>query len=124
MFHSIPAMGIAFLATFLLSQGDDATRVFKASALALGFFSHLLLDEIWAVQWTWTGPRLKKSFGTAIKLFGDKLGPNAAAYGVLLILSLLSLQSLGIASFLTPAPTRTPDAVFERLSSGEEDLRR
>lgn len=123
MFHSIPAMGIAFLATFLLCQGDDAVRVFKAAAVALGFLSHLILDEIWAVQWTWTGPRFKKSFGTAIKMFGDKLGPNAAAYGVLLILGLLSLQSLGVASFLSPAPA-APETFVDRLSSGHPDIRR
>lgn len=117
MFHSFPALAIAFLATFLLCPaGDLGIRIFKASGLALGFFSHLLLDEIWAIEWGWTGFRFKKSFGTAMKFFGQKLGANSAAYGVLILLSVLVLQNLGMMSD-TPPVAEKLDTVVERVTA-------
>lgn len=124
MFHSFPAMAIAFLATFLLSQsGDLALRIFKATGLAIGFFSHLLLDEIWAVEWRWHGPRFKKSFGTAMKFFGDKLAPNSAAYGLLILLGLLAMQDVGTLS-QQRTMAKEAERVFERVTARPSDLPR
>jgi hypothetical protein len=65
-------------------------RLYKTGAVVLGFMSHLLLDEIYSVQITRL--RVKKSFGTAIKLFGDGLWPNVSAYGKVALLSVLVLN--------------------------------
>lgn len=93
MFHSLPAMGIAFLITYLACDiGLTPMRTFKAGGMALGFFSHLLLDEIWSVQWNGALPHVKKSFGTAIKFFGDNLGANSMCYGLLILLGIAALQ--------------------------------
>jgi membrane-bound metal-dependent hydrolase YbcI (DUF457 family) len=80
MFHSLPAALIFAELAFLLASGDLAMRSFKAGGVLLGFLSHLLLDEVWSVRMTYTGPRLKKSFGTAFKLWGNNLWANCSTY--------------------------------------------
>ena len=93
MFHSIPALVIATLFAFLLTYtGDTNMRMFKAFGVSIGFFSHLLLDEIWAVRWTTFGPRTKKSFGTALKFFGEHGVANVVAYGLLLLVGSITIQ--------------------------------
>lgn len=93
MFHSIPALLIAGMITFLICDtGMTTVRFFKAGGVMIGFFSHLLLDEIWSFNLTQRGPMIKKSLGTAIKFFGTTVGGNSAAYGLLIFLSLLVIQ--------------------------------
>jgi len=95
MFHSIPAMIIAAMIAYLIcGTGMTSVRIFKAGAVALGFFSHLLLDEIWSVNLSSRGPMIKKSFGSALKMFGPSAGANSAAYGMLILMSLLVLQDV------------------------------
>src|SRR5262249_53987503 len=54
MFHSIPAMLIAGLLVFLLYHSSDSPgtliRLYLAGGVMLGFLSHLVLDEIYAVD--------------------------------------------------------------------------
>ena len=92
MWHSIPAMFTASLLAFLLYSVENIElRLFVAGAVMLGFFSHLLLDEIWAVGFGWTGPRLKKSFGTALKFWGPSRWANVSVYAKLLIVAALAV---------------------------------
>ena len=58
--------------------------------MTLGYLSHLVLDEIWSVEWT-HGLHLKKSFGTALKLFGEGAWSNVSCYAKLLILTAIIL---------------------------------
>jgi hypothetical protein len=96
MFHSLPAMAIFGELTYLLIGDDnDARRWFLASAVMAGYFSHLLLDEIYSVQWN-GAPRVKKSFGTAIKFFGEGWWPNLTTYVKLSVLTLVVLREPGI----------------------------
>jgi membrane-bound metal-dependent hydrolase YbcI (DUF457 family) len=68
MFHSLPALCIAGLAVFNVYHNDNLQiRLYMAGGIMLGFLSHLVLDELFAVDLTGI-PRLKSSFGTAIKL--------------------------------------------------------
>ena len=92
MWHSIPAAGIAGLLAYLLTAYDEMpVRLFKTSAVVLGFFVHLILDEIWAIDFAHGLPRLKKSFGTAIKLWSDRgLWPNVSAYSKLFLLAFIA----------------------------------
>jgi membrane-bound metal-dependent hydrolase YbcI (DUF457 family) len=93
MFHSIPAAAIAGLLAFLLCQGSEpAVRYYKAGAVVLGFMSHLVLDEIWSVKFGIKGPRLKKSFGTAMKFWGDSGWANFSTYAKLVLLIGLASQ--------------------------------
>jgi hypothetical protein len=88
MFHSLPAAAVFGEIAFLLSSGDDVRlRVYKAGAVVLGYLSHLVLDEIYSVQWRHGRPRLKNSFGTALKLFGQSGWANLSVYLKLAILT-------------------------------------
>ncbi|MEM8943613.1 MAG: metal-dependent hydrolase [Planctomycetota bacterium] len=92
MFHSIPAAltfaGVAFL---LSDYADLNLRYFKAAGLLLGVMSHLILDEIYAVEWKGGRWRFKKSFGTAMKLWGKNAWANISTYGKLIIVGLMIL---------------------------------
>ena len=87
MFHSLPAAAVFALLVFLLCRRQDlGSRVFKSVAMLLGYLSHLVLDEWYSIRMTWTGPRLKKSWGTALKVFGASPGANVFVFGLLLAL--------------------------------------
>lgn len=87
MFHSLPAALVFGEIAFLLASGDDVRlRIYKAGAVVVGYLSHLLLDEIYSVQFRKGRIRLKSSFGTALKLFGHDGWANLSAYAKLAIL--------------------------------------
>jgi LexA-binding, inner membrane-associated putative hydrolase len=92
MFHSLPALaifvGLAFLAC---GTSELPIRIYKAGGVAVGFMSHLVLDEIYAVEWKGGRWRLKKSFGTAIKFWGDDPWANFSTYAKLVIVVMLIL---------------------------------
>jgi membrane-bound metal-dependent hydrolase YbcI (DUF457 family) len=91
MFHSLPAMAIAGQIAFLAFAAEDPLRrYFIASAVVLGFLTHLVLDEIWSVKLGMFGPKFKKSFGTALKFHGPVLWPNLVTYALALILGALA----------------------------------
>ena len=87
MFHSFPTMAIFGELVYLLFYGESMfIRIFMTSAVCLGVFVHLLLDEIYSVEWDGK-PRLKKSFGTAMKFAGDSWWPNVTCYAKLAVLT-------------------------------------
>jgi len=88
MFHSLPAAAVFGEIVYLMAAGEDTrVRLFKAGAVVLGFVSHLLLDELYSIEWRHGHLRLKSSFGTALKLFGQSGWANLSAYGKLAILA-------------------------------------
>jgi membrane-bound metal-dependent hydrolase YbcI (DUF457 family) len=91
MWHSLPAAAIAGLLAFVVcaSQQMDL-RLLKAGAVVLGYMSHLALDEIYSIDLRRGLPRLKKSFGTALKLWSPSPFLNIATYGQLTALVALS----------------------------------
>ncbi|MEM9701375.1 MAG: metal-dependent hydrolase [Planctomycetota bacterium] len=85
MFHSLPAMMIVGLLTYLGYKSPEVgIRMLMATAVMTGFASHLLLDEWYSVDWRGLKPRLKKSAGTAIKWASDRPGATATCYLLLL----------------------------------------
>jgi hypothetical protein len=95
MFHSLPAAVIFGELAFLLASGDDTMlRWYKAGGVVLGFLSHLFLDEVYSVQWNGL-PRLKKSFGTALKVFGHGWWPNLSTYAKLAVLTCVVIEEPG-----------------------------
>ena len=91
MWHSIPAALSAGLIAFLACSCEDLnSRYFKAAAVVFGFLIHLALDEIWAVNLRGVVPKFKKSFGTAMKFWGDDRWANFSTYAKLLVLTLLA----------------------------------
>ena len=93
MFHSIPAMFICGGLAYLLCGGSQAAfSVFKAGGVMIGYLSHLVLDEIYSIEFASGRWRMKKSFGTAMKLWGDNHWANTAAYSKL---ALVGMSILG-----------------------------
>lgn len=91
MWHSLPAAAIAGLAAFLLVSGADlSVRLFKAGAVVLGFLSHLVLDELASVQVRRGRIRIKRSLGTALKLWTSRsVRANVSTYAKLVALIVL-----------------------------------
>jgi hypothetical protein len=114
MFHSIPALCIAGLAVFDIYHNDIlAVRLYLAGAMMLGFLSHLILDEIFAVDLRGI-PRLKHSFGTALKLTSPSWRATLFCYLVLIALVGIALREdrdRGYRAVIVPAqpdPVRKP----------------
>ncbi|OHB70968.1 MAG: hypothetical protein A2V70_10295 [Planctomycetes bacterium RBG_13_63_9] len=96
MFHSLPAAAIMGELAFLLASGDDVRlRIYKAGAVVIGYVSHLLLDEIYSLQWHRGRLRLKQSFGTALKLVGHGWWPNVSTFTKLALLTYVVLREPG-----------------------------
>lgn len=69
MFHSIPAMLIAGLAMYLLYHSSELMiRLYLAGGVLLGFLSHLVLDEIYSVDFNGITVSLNQFAGSALKL--------------------------------------------------------
>ena len=92
MFHSVPA-GLIFagLAFLLSGAAPLEIRCYKAGGVLAGFLSHLVLDEIYAVEWKSGRWRFKKSFGTALKFWGDDGWSNFSTYAKLIIVAMMIL---------------------------------
>ena len=107
MFHSIPAALIFAGAAFLLSGTSPIdVRYFKAGGVLLGFMSHLLLDEIYSVEWKGGRWQFKKSFGTAVKFWGGDAWANFSTYSKL---AAVVVMVLGEPSVMERLQTRNPE---------------
>jgi membrane-bound metal-dependent hydrolase YbcI (DUF457 family) len=84
MFHSVPAMLIAGLCVFLLfPERDLRLPAYLALGVMVGFLSHLLLDEIYAVDLNGLTPKLNQFAGTALKLTSGSLPATLLTYAIL-----------------------------------------
>ena len=80
--HSLPALAVWGAATYLYYPSPyHLVRLAMAAAVMIGFFSHLLLDEICSVDLR--GARVNKAFGTAIKLWAPSPWSTLATYALL-----------------------------------------
>ncbi|MCS6864954.1 MAG: metal-dependent hydrolase [Gemmataceae bacterium] len=98
MYHSIPAMFIAGLCVYLAYYSPDRSiRILLACGVMLGFLSHLILDEVYSVDWRGLRPKLKSSAGSALKLASSSTVATATCYlilGALLYLVYLDYQQI------------------------------
>ncbi len=114
IFHSVPALLVVFFLVLLVAWSTDLPLMEKFSlavAVGLGYFSHLLLDEIYSVRLLNPNKSSKKrsfadiikrhvgvkrSFGTALDLgFNQKEKyPGIIAYFLLIILIVLDIRIL------------------------------
>lgn len=84
MYHSIPAMLIAGLCVYLAYDSKDRNiRLLFGCGVMLGFLSHLVLDEIYSVDWRGMKPKLKSSAGTAFKFGSSSIFATATCYIIL-----------------------------------------
>jgi membrane-bound metal-dependent hydrolase YbcI (DUF457 family) len=97
MWHSIPAAASAgLLAYLIMPSNEEDIRIYKTLAVVLGFMVHLILDEIWSIQFRGGRFRFKKSFGTALKFAGPKFWPNISVYAKLALLLYLAYNDTNI----------------------------
>lgn len=107
MFHSLPAMAIAGLSMYIVYPSSNPfIKLLMGGGLALGFFSHLFLDEVYSVGWDGPMPKVKKSFGTAIKWASPALGPTLFTYTMLIGLMFIAGEQAGIIGM--PIDTSNP----------------
>jgi hypothetical protein len=91
MFHSIPAMFIAGLAVYLLDHNPDLRiRFYLAGGVMIGFLSHLVLDELYSVDFSGSRLRLNKYAGSALKLASRSWTATVATYALLAALAALA----------------------------------
>jgi hypothetical protein len=84
--HSVPTCAVWGAVTYLYYPTSwPQVRLTMALAVMLGFFSHLLLDEICSVDLK--GARVNKAFGTAIKFWAPSPWTTLAMYALLSYLS-------------------------------------
>jgi membrane-bound metal-dependent hydrolase YbcI (DUF457 family) len=111
MFHSIPALVIAAELTFLSFKGyAPQMRLLLALGVGLGFASHLILDEVYSVEWTGIRVKLKSSAGSAVKFIGKDWGANILAYGLLFTLSYAVLTDAALKQ-IAPRYALPPPAI-------------
>tara|TARA_R110002073_G_scaffold65408_6_gene163335 strand:- start:4202 stop:4930 length:729 start_codon:yes stop_codon:yes gene_type:complete len=97
MWHSIPAAASAGLLAYLVMPcPSESIRVYKSIAVVVGFLVHLILDEIWSIDFGGGRFRLKKSFGTALKFFGQSQIANVSVYAKLFLLIYLAWGDHGV----------------------------
>jgi hypothetical protein len=89
--HSFPTMAVWTELTYLhYPSSSHLVRLMMGAAVAIGFFSHLLLDEICSVDLK--GARLNKAFGTAMKFWAPSIWSTLAMYGALSFLTYQAVQ--------------------------------
>src|SRR5262249_2595130 len=110
MFHSVPAMFVAGLAVFLLHHGGALVeRLYLAGGTMLGFLSHLILDEIWAIDFMGLKVRFNKYAGSALKFWSGSAVATIATYTLLAGLGYLVWREFEAAA---PTPSARAQTVF------------
>ena len=98
MYHSVPAMLIAGLAVHLLySHPSLKLRLYLAGGVMVGFLSHLVLDELYSVDFMGVRVHLKKSAGSAVKFWSSDWAATAGTYLLLLGLAFAAWVKLDYA---------------------------
>jgi membrane-bound metal-dependent hydrolase YbcI (DUF457 family) len=93
MYHSLPAMLISGLCVYLAYHSPDrSVRLMLAGGVMIGFLSHLVLDEIYSVDWRGVRIKLKSSAGSAVKFMSTSVVATATCYAILGGLGYLAYQ--------------------------------
>ncbi len=126
MWHSVPAaLAVSLVIYGLCECSDPQVRIFKSTAVFLGYLWHLVLDEIYAVDTVHGRLRVKRSFGTALKLFGTNPVANVATYGQLVAISyfLMSQPAMELPAHpqVAEEANRRPGASAEAPIPGPSD---
>jgi hypothetical protein len=98
MFHSIPAILIAGLLVFLAyenSEPNSLVRYYLAGGVMLGFLSHLVLDELYSVNFMGVAVKLNKYAGSALKFRSPSATATGLTYALLGGLLFLAWSDLG-----------------------------
>ena len=101
MIHSIPAGLIFWFLISIISYNFFHLEIIKSYFLGffvfIGYMTHLILDEIYSVDIT--GKKIKKSFGSALKICSSNKKLNLITY-LLLLFIFISLPKKDILFYL------------------------
>lgn len=103
MFHSIPAMLIAGLVIYLEYGGPVRNRLLLAGGVMIGFLSHLLLDELYSVDFNGVRVKLNAYAGTAVKFVSPSVPATCVCYGILGGLGYVAYQDWVVRGLPVPA---------------------
>jgi hypothetical protein len=122
MWHSLPAAFFVAELTFLAGADVMGERdaIILGGGVLIGFLSHLVLDEIYSVQWRGVLPSLKGSSGTAFKLVSDSKLATLGTWSLLLLVTYQSALKLGYVEDRLPGIKQTQSAArtfFERWTT-------
>ncbi|MCP4405818.1 MAG: metal-dependent hydrolase [bacterium] len=99
IFHSVPAIGIValvtplVLASFALAAQD---LLLISGSVGLGYLSHLVLDELYAVNFEGLKFKAKKSLGTALSFSSSSKRVTIIAYSLVLLLLYVNRDLLDV----------------------------
>lgn len=97
MFHSIPAMIIAADIAYLGFPGrTTGVKLLMAGGVVIGYLSHLILDEIYSVEFSGVLVKVKKSAGSALKIAGPTFIPNVFTFALCGTLTFAVLAQMGV----------------------------
>ena len=116
--HSMPTCAVWGALAYLYYPTDQhLLRIVMGVAVMIGFFSHLLLDEICSVDLR--GVRLNKAFGTAIKFWAPSPLTTVLIYALLSYLSWRIIETWPETpnSLDPPIPPRLPFSLPRDLSA-------
>ena len=89
IFHSIPSIGIFGALLYFLTDHelhDKDTQAAIAISGSVGYFTHLLLDELWSVDFNGADVRIKRSSGTALAFRKNNILITGFTYALLFLL--------------------------------------
>jgi hypothetical protein len=70
-------------------------RLYLAAGTMIGFLSHLVLDELFAVNLMGVVPKLNQFAGSALKLKSDSWSATLFTYAILCVLGFMAWTSTG-----------------------------
>ncbi|HMO36305.1 MAG TPA: metal-dependent hydrolase, partial [Gemmatales bacterium] len=116
MCHSLPAALISGLTAYLVfGHMGQRGALAMAGGVSLGYLSHLILDEIYAVDFKGLQPKLNQFAGSAIKLASKSSSATLVCWLLVLLLS----YRVGVAEGVMPE--RFPS--FQQIrTAGDEVL--
>lgn len=98
IFHSIPALVVSFLTAFTLSDFfpfSEISKFFLATSIALGFLSHLILDEVYAgVSFLGDPFKSSKSLGSCFEIISNSKFSTTLAYSIIFVLGYYNFERL------------------------------
>lgn len=114
--HSLPACAVWGCLTYLYYPSPHhVLRAWMAAAVAAGFLSHLVLDEVFSVDIA--GNRLKRSFGTALKFWAPSAASTLAIYSLLFLLARQVVDTWPGGPLASTFTGRVPEPSFPRPES-------
>lgn len=121
LYHSVPAAFIYGALCGAFAHHEDAKfglQVAIAGTATLGYLTHLILDEMWAIDFNGRLPSRKRSFGTALSWRGKSKSETQFLY----LITFLALRLWWCRIYDTPFIPEDLNTILEAWSSAGIEL--